>query len=181
MSEALTLFERIARAAKNVGQPSVTENRGVHPFDERNIHPEITGVSLKLFDNGHYSQATFEAFKYLDVQVKKLSGINDSGYKLMMAAFARTFAGASTRAIQREQWADTTGGTLQIDTPGKPSTLKGTITLRPEGSGTVEIVELEIKVRVPLIGGKIEKLLGEKVAAGMDAEHGVGIDYLAGR
>lgn len=98
-----------------------------------------------------------------------------------LPSFARTFAGASTRAIQREQWSDTTGGTLQIDTPGKPSTLKGTITLRPEGSGTVEIVELEIKVKVPLIGGKLEKLLGEKVAAGMDAEHGVGIDYLAGR
>ncbi|OWJ68470.1 TIGR02391 family protein [Inquilinus limosus] len=88
MSEALKLFEKIARGAKNVGQPSASENRSVHPFDERNIHPEITSVSLKLFDNGHYSQATFEAFKYLDIQVKKLSGINDSGYKLMMAAFA---------------------------------------------------------------------------------------------
>ena len=93
----------------------------------------------------------------------------------------RSRAGASTRAIQREQWADTTGGTLQIDTPGKPSTLKGTITLRPEGSGTVEIVELEIRVKVPLIAGKLEKLLAEKLAAGMDAEHGVGVDYLAGR
>lgn len=98
-----------------------------------------------------------------------------------LPSFARTFAGASTRAIQRETWSDTTGGTLQIDTPGKPSTLKGTITLRPEGSGTVEIVELEIKVRVPLIGGKLEKLLANKVTAGMDAEHGVGVDYLAGR
>lgn len=98
-----------------------------------------------------------------------------------LPSFARTFAGASTRAIQRETWTDTTGGTLQIDTPGKPSTLKGTITLRPEGPGTVEIVELEIKVRVPIIGGKLEKLLAGKVTAGMDAEHGVGIDYLAGR
>lgn len=88
MSEALALFERITRVVRNVGQPSVAESRGVHPFDERNIHPEITRVSMKLFDDGHYSQATFEAFKYLDVQVKKLSGINDSGYKLMMAAFA---------------------------------------------------------------------------------------------
>jgi uncharacterized protein (TIGR02391 family) len=88
MSEVLALFEKITRVSKNVGQPSVAESRGVHPFDERNIHPEITEVSVKLFDDGHYSQATFEAFKYLDVQVKKLSGINDSGYKLMMAAFA---------------------------------------------------------------------------------------------
>ncbi|ABL80737.1 hypothetical protein Noca_1223 [Nocardioides sp. JS614] len=98
-----------------------------------------------------------------------------------LPSFARTFAGASTRAIQRETWTDTTGGTLQIDTPGKPSTLKGTITLRPEGSGTVEIVELEIKVKLPLIGGKLEHLLADKVTAGMDAEHGVGVEYLAGR
>lgn len=90
MIGALTYFEKVARAARNVGQPSVAESRGVHPFDERNIHPEIATVSLRLFDDGHYSQATFEAFKYLDVKVKKISGINDSGYKLMMAAFAES-------------------------------------------------------------------------------------------
>ena len=72
------------------------------------------------------------------------------------------------------------GGTLQIDTPGKPATTKGTITLRAEGSGTVEIVELELKVKVPLIGGKLEKLMAEKVATGMDAEHEVGVAWLAG-
>jgi uncharacterized protein (TIGR02391 family) len=85
MMKALTHFERIARTAKNMGQTSASDSQGVHPFDERNIHPQISGVSLKLFDNGHYSQATFEAFKYLDVEVKTLSGI-----KVMMAAFAET-------------------------------------------------------------------------------------------
>ena len=50
-----------------------------------------------------------------------------------------------------------------IEAPGKPSEVTGTITLRPEGGGTVEIVELELKVKVPLIGGKLEKLLAEKV------------------
>ena len=88
MSNSLALFQRIARTAKNIGQPPAAETRPVHPFDERNVHPEISGVSLKLFDDGHYSQATFEAFKYLDIQVKDLSGINESGFKLMMSAFA---------------------------------------------------------------------------------------------
>jgi uncharacterized protein YndB with AHSA1/START domain len=98
-----------------------------------------------------------------------------------LPGFARTFAGDSTRAIQREHWEDTTGGTLRIDAPGKPSEVKGTITLRPEGSGTREIVELELRIKVPLIGGKLEKLLAERVAAGMDAEHEVGVAYLEGR
>jgi uncharacterized protein (TIGR02391 family) len=44
-------------------------------------------VSRALFDDGHYSQATFEAFKLLDTHVKKLSGVNDSGHGLMMNAF----------------------------------------------------------------------------------------------
>jgi hypothetical protein len=98
-----------------------------------------------------------------------------------LPGFARTFAGDSTQAIQREKWEDTTGGTLVIDAPGKPTEMKGTITLRPEGSGTSEIVELEVKAKIPLIGGRIEKLLAEKVRNGMDLEHGVGVDYLAGR
>jgi uncharacterized protein YndB with AHSA1/START domain len=98
-----------------------------------------------------------------------------------LPSFARTFAGSSTRAIQREEWADPTGGTVHIDTPGKPSHIAGTITLRPDGSGTREVVELEIKVKVPLVGGKLEKLLADKVTAGMDAEHGVGVEYLQGQ
>jgi hypothetical protein len=97
-----------------------------------------------------------------------------------LPSFARAIAGDSTRAIQREEWEDSTGGTLHIDAPGKPSEVKGTITLRAEGSQTVEIVELDLAVKVPLLGGRLEKLLAERVAAGMDAEHEVGTRWLAG-
>ena len=113
----------------------------------------------------------------------------DSGFSLVvdqlqktddLPSFARSFAGSSTQAIQREEWADTTHGTLRIEAPGKPTSANGTITLEPDGAGTREVVELEIKVKVPLIGGKLEKLMAEKVAAGMDAEHEVGVAYLKG-
>lgn len=90
MNDALTVFERITRIAKNVGQPAAIESRGVHPFDERNIHTEITSVSLKLFDDGHYAQATFEAFKLIDNRVKAISGIEETGFSLMMNAFNET-------------------------------------------------------------------------------------------
>ena len=90
MSSPLAVFEGIARAASELSYEAEEEGEQSHPFDERNIHPELVKVSLKLFNNGHYSQATFEAFKYLENQVKKLSGINESGQKLMMAAFTDT-------------------------------------------------------------------------------------------
>jgi carbon monoxide dehydrogenase subunit G len=95
-----------------------------------------------------------------------------------LPSFARTFAGDSTQAIQRETWVDRSGGSLEIEAPGKPTHVSGTITLLPDGTGTKEVVDLEIKVKVPLVGGKLEKLMAEKVKAGMDQEHAVGIDYL---
>ena len=45
-----------------------------HPFETRNFHIKITLISKKLFDDGHYAQATFEACKYIDKLVKKICG-----------------------------------------------------------------------------------------------------------
>jgi hypothetical protein len=95
-----------------------------------------------------------------------------------LPSFARAFAGESTQAIQRETWSSSSAGDLVIESPGKPTSAKGTIRLEPDGAGTREVVELEIKVKVPLVGGKLEKLMAEKVAAGMDVEHGVGVAWL---
>jgi uncharacterized protein YndB with AHSA1/START domain len=95
-----------------------------------------------------------------------------------LPSFARTFAGESTRAVQRETWRSRTTGELVIESPGKPAGARGTIRLEPDGTGTKEVVELEIKVKVPLIGGKLEKLMADKVATGMDAERAVGVAWL---
>lgn len=67
---------------------SPTDN--LHPFDERSIHPEISKFSQQLFDDGHYAQATFEAYKFLEEYVKETSsseGSGASGVKLMADAF----------------------------------------------------------------------------------------------
>jgi hypothetical protein len=95
-----------------------------------------------------------------------------------LPGFARTFAGDSTQAIQRETWTSATSGSLAIEAPGKPTSISGTIRLEADGAGTKEIVELEIKVKVPLIGGKLEKLMAEKVQSGMDVERQVGHAWL---
>ena len=95
-----------------------------------------------------------------------------------LPGFARTFAGESTQAIQREVWLGPTTGDLSIESPGKPASATGTIRLEEAGGGTREVVELEIKVKVPLIGGRLERLMAEKVTSGMDVEHTVGVAWL---
>lgn len=87
MSNLLRRFEKIVRESPAPATTQVAVENTIHAFDERNIHPAIGNVSQKLFDDGHYSQATFEAFKFLDNIVKTISGVNESGQKLMMAVF----------------------------------------------------------------------------------------------
>ena len=97
-----------------------------------------------------------------------------------LPSFAKKFAGETTKAIQREEWSSHDSGTLTIETPGKPTSITGTITLTGSAAGTVERVDLEIKVKVPLIGAKLESLMADQVRDGMDVEHQVGQAWLRG-
>lgn len=111
MSDGLTSFERVARLAGDLSTPpDEAPAQATHPFDERNIHTDIAKVARKLFDDGHFSQATFEAFKYLDNRVKKLSKIKESGFKLMMAAFAEANPKIKLTALSNDSEVDEQSG-----------------------------------------------------------------------
>jgi len=87
MSNIFKLFERAVRNAHQFTEPTrVLEE--IHAFEVRDIHPSLPTIVLELFDNAHYPQATFEACKYLDSHVKKLTNIDKSGKDLMMKAFS---------------------------------------------------------------------------------------------
>ena len=94
--------------------------------------------------------------------------------------FAKKFAGKTTRAVQTEEWGSPAGGSITIETPGKPTSIKGTLTLSETGGRTTETMEAEVKVKVPLIGGKLESLMADLVAQGMDKEQGAGEAWLKG-
>lgn len=87
MALDLNSFERIARNAHAFTEAGYESASSGHPFDERNIHPDLPGDVKKLFDNGHYAQATFEALKYLDEEIQRISGDSDFGKSLMMRVF----------------------------------------------------------------------------------------------
>ena len=90
----LKLFEKIARTAHVVlalpartiaSLPAPADE--AHAFDTRNIHPDLPAKVRALYDDGHYSEATFEACKYLDKFVGKHATGTKSGESRMMAAF----------------------------------------------------------------------------------------------
>jgi uncharacterized protein YndB with AHSA1/START domain len=95
-------------------------------------------------------------------------------------SFAKKFAGETTRAVQTESWDSPSGGTISIETPGKPTRITGTISLAEDAGRTTETLDVEVKVKVPLVGGRLESLMADLVAQGMDKEHDAGVAWLAG-
>src|SRR6266404_3691472 len=92
MPSRLEKFEAVARALARLPLTApatalATESPCLHPFDSRNIHPDLPAKVRELFDDGHYPEATELAFKHLDKKIQKHSEISESGFKLMMAAF----------------------------------------------------------------------------------------------
>ena len=94
--------------------------------------------------------------------------------------FAKKFAGETTRAVQTEEWGSPAGGSITIETPGKPTSIRGMLALSESGGRTTETLDVEVKVKVPLIGGKLEKLMADLVTAGMDKEQVAGAAWLRG-
>ena len=95
-------------------------------------------------------------------------------------AFARKVVGARIHAIQAEVWNGVDTAEFSITTPSVPAGIRGTRALVEDADGTLDTFEGEAKAKVPLIGGKLEDLIGHKLKAGWDIEHAVGVAWLAG-
>jgi uncharacterized protein (TIGR02391 family) len=90
MDKVFSRFESIVRGALALTEASPEEPREVHPFESRDVHPKLPQIVRDLFDDGHFAQATFEAFKYIDKEIQRFSGDAESGFKLMMKVLSES-------------------------------------------------------------------------------------------
>jgi len=94
-------------------------------------------------------------------------------------SFARKLVGETIQLVQREEW---TGhqASFELSIPGKPGHLRGTVTIEHDGDGAVERVQGEAKASLPLVGGKIEKLLVDMITQSLERSQARGAAWLAG-
>jgi len=94
-------------------------------------------------------------------------------------SFARKFVGETATVVQKERWSSPTKGEITVSIPGKPGEMRGTATLVEKDGSTTELVDMEIKVKIPLVAGKLEDLLSKLLKSALKAEHRAGQAYLA--
>jgi hypothetical protein len=94
-------------------------------------------------------------------------------------SFARKIVGDEIDILQVEDWSAGHTADVRVTIPGKPGDMSGTARLVPAGGQTLEVVELTITVGIPLVAGKIEKLVADMLHKALDKEHEVGREWLA--
>ena len=97
-------------------------------------------------------------------------------------AVAAKLTGDTVNLEQREAWRSATAADLAITLPGKPVELRGgqiELVDRP-GVGCDLVVSGDLRVRVPLVGGKLESMLSDVLRAAMRRQAEVGDAWLAG-
>ena len=93
--------------------------------------------------------------------------------------FAKKFLGSETTITSLEQWSSPTAGTLAVTLSAPLGPLKGTLAKAQRGDDVVQTVTLDIKVGIPLVGGKLEGLVGDLMGKAMAKENQVGREWLA--
>lgn len=79
-----------------------------------------------------------------------------------LPGFAKRVMTPSNTAIQTENWAAAgpDGSRVchyRVEIQGMPSSVSGTVTLSADGDGTRQDIDADVKVSIPLIGGRLEK------------------------
>lgn len=74
--------------------------------------------------------------------------------------FAKKFLKPQNTVVSVDTWNDNGDGTYSgeytLDTKGTPIDISGSTTITPDGDQTIYSVAVNIKVNVPLVGGKLE-------------------------
>lgn len=95
-------------------------------------------------------------------------------------SFAQKMVGSEIRFVHEEKWSSPSSAAIRVSIPGKPGEMNGAATLTQNGPDVVQQIDLDVKVGVPLIGGKLEDLVAGFVTKAFDAENKVGVKWLDG-
>lgn len=91
--------------------------------------------------------------------------------------FLQKFLPSDPRATTTDIWGPSVDGvrraTWSVVLAGTPASVRGTITIEPTRTGNRHTIDGEVRVPVPLIGGKAESFIADQLVRLADAEAGV--------
>ncbi len=157
----------------------------VHTFDAP------IDACWKMFHDPKSHIAKFEAMGHIGVEVLEKKSTKKQLHIVItrevevdqIPGFAKKFIKSKNTLVSTDTWNDfgdgTYGGEFTLDTKGVPIDLHGVTLLEADGDQTTYTVTLDIKVNVPLIGGKLADFAKGMAVTQLEQEFEIGDEWLA--
>lgn len=118
-----------------------------------------------------------------DVAIRVDGLSTTSERSLAVPESTQKFTGPSLRIVEERIWSaprpdGSRTATLNLTVPGQPMTMPGTVTISRQGDTTRIDVRGTLKVNIPLVGKKIEKIAAPAIEDGVRAEERVALRWL---
>lgn len=94
-----------------------------------------------------------------------------------LPSFLRSAFSGGLTIRRTETWTNSSGSVHAV-VDGAPGTVTGTMRLEPEPDGCILGAELTAEVPLPLIGGKVERIITGNIGKLMDAEYQFTLEWL---
>lgn len=151
--------------------------------------PEVVFAMLSADE---FLRAKLQATAALEYEVVECAETPDGGFRIVtkrtvqadVPAIARKVFKPTNSMTQTEDWEAPSGatrvGTWRIEAHGVPVAVStsGTTRLESARGGAMHHIDATIKVSVPLIGGKLERVVFDQAKQIMDIEHNFGRQWL---
>ncbi|MET1074401.1 MAG: DUF2505 domain-containing protein [Umezawaea sp.] len=99
-----------------------------------------------------------------------------------LPSVAKGLLGGDLVIHRAESWTEAgTTGTVEVTLNGVPGRLDGTTVLAEHQGGSRMALTGQVKVSIPLMGGKLETMIAEQVAKLLDKENEFTTEWLANR
>jgi hypothetical protein len=111
-----------------------------------------------------------------------LTLVNERDVPADLPSFAKKIIGDTNHLTHTERWTrsgDSAACTIEIQVKNLPGGTTGTMELNPSGSGSTWSADFDIKVGIPMVGGKLEGLLKDETGSNFRQEKSFNDQWLA--
>ncbi len=144
-------------------------------FDDKHVFNKPAATVLKMFSDRAYFERKYKDLGFWNIEVlehdktdKKFrikvrySAKNDAA----LPEFAKKFMAESNVVTQSDTWdLERKTGRLEAEIRGVPVKVAADMTLKDEGAGCANHLKWNLSCGIPLIGGKLEQVVGDDIKA----------------
>ncbi len=141
-------------------------------FDDTQTFTQDADTVMRMFcDRSYFErkyQQTAESYEILECEQTADHFRIKARLKMRSSAplpgFAKKFVAETMTVVQEDSWdANTRRGQLSVEIAGAPVSIQADMALVEQGEGAANKMHWTVTCKVPLVGGKLEKLIADDI------------------